>query len=1618
MAAKRAPHLSPALFSRAHCLVRGLCLAAVCALLLPVLTAAATKGKDLETHVSFLSAQADRSSGTPGARAAADYIRSVFEGLDLAEVGSMAFDQPVRRFSHCRMESGPGRAPIALAPFNANAVAPDTLPLGGLAGQLIYAGRGSPAEFNGRTVKGAIVLMELDSGRNWLNAASLGAKALIYLDRGDVQGGTRKDFYLDKYELTPLTFPRFRISLEAARQAFGSFEAADDNLSETVRLFSDMHWSQAEARNVYALVPGQDPDLEESLLIVEAFYDSTALVAGAAPGAEEALGAATLLELARHLKAHPPKRSVLVVATDAHAHTLGGMREMIWSISERSRELRGRERELKRLISAHKAALKLLRDTSDTSAGATMTTEQAVALKAVLSDEIKAEVDRRSRELMHLRMQTAESVSSETIATLADARLALRRLDWRDDLAKLTPSQQGYIDALRPLSEARYRTALADAESQLAALKMATRFRSLVKGYDLAAVVSLHLSSHGSGVGAFNQGWLYPLKPIINRISAYSRIDEILRSGAAEIEAAQGLPPLFKDSLRPSRRHRWESFFLDQPFLGGEVSSVAGMVGITLATTNDARPYWGTPYDTAGRIDWVFAHQQEVLVKGLIAHLADAAELHTDEAPRYGFATVTGRANFLRQGEVFPDQPAPDSVLLSYQGPGRYINLVDSQGRFQIKGVVDKKHVLHKVIIEGYRFDPHSGEVVWAIDKKQTTKAAYRVKMEHPRMETNLVMFACQGATIFNLLEPRNFRYMTRLNLYDGRLEAPPVRYWYSRIDTRDSVIASIYLEPGTPLKLTLSDSILRRKMILTHADETHSQGTGYRVDQWPLIAPTEYLVARDMWALLAPRMANLENHGIHDDRIDRLKQEGLTALASAETALANRTYDLFFESARRAWALASRVYEHVDRTQKDVLLGVLFYIALFVPFAFCAERLLFSYRSIYKRIAAFIIILLLLIAIIYSVHPAFQLAYSPTVVILAFFIIGLSLLVSLIIFLRFEEEMMLLQRQSQQKRAEEISMWKAFTAAFFLGVSNLRRRRLRTALTCVTLVILTFTIMSFTTVNSLRRHARLQYSPEPAYQGLLLKNINWRDLPAETLGIVGNSFAQVGQVAPRVWLEADDRTRVRKIPLANGDKRAEAQGLVGLSAEEPAVTGMDEILVEGRWFRPGEQDVVLLPRDLALGLGIRWSEPGERTISLWGISYKVVGIFDPDRLARRTDLDGEPLTPVTFPSETAQALTEVEMEALESGEDVRTFQSRYVHVPPELVAIVPARTLLAARGKLKAIAVRPGDCCTVAELAEELSDRFGLTLFSGEPGGSFVYTASDTLSYSGVPNILIPVVISILIVLNTMISSVYERKREIGIYTSVGLAPSHVAFLFIAEALAFAVLSVVMGYIVAQTAAKFLAGSALWAGITVNYSSMAGVAAMLLVILVVLVSAIYPSRVAASIAIPDVKRSWQLPKVHGNHLEITLPFLLKVGEEKSAAGFLYDYFNGHQDISHGLFSTGDLKFTENKALSGQVHPADEAPCLQMASLVWLAPFDLGIVQQVELLFCPSANEADFIEIRIRLTRGAGEANAWRRTNKVFIHQLRKQMLIWRSLSVAHKVNFEKMLTAHANTGA
>jgi hypothetical protein len=1560
----------------------------------------------LQSSVGIFSRDGDRSTGTEGCDNAAAYIMERLAATNPDRLDTARFTVPVRRHFGSSLVLDGKRIP--LDPILYNAITPESLPQEGLRGNLVYVGRGELAELNGKKIRGAIVLMEFDSGRNWLNAASHGAAALIYINRG----ASPKRRFLEKEELSPLQFPCFWLEEENLHLLTGDPGADAASLDGVeARLESAIAWTETTATNIYALYPGTDENLENQLIIVEAFYDSGRLIPGRSPGAEESLSIAGLLELADHLARRPPRRPFLLVATSGHGQSLAGMRETIWTANVRSKDLRDMDKRLKADQKERTAYIEILENYREDQAGS----GESSLLREAVNKSLKLEVDDISTDLMRLRMQAKERDVEERIKILARKRFQLRQLGWSTNFRDLTPEQERLLEPLIERSLANHRAVLREVKTQRKMLKGTKRFRSLMVRFEPRAVISLHLSSHGRGLGAFHQGFLYhPMRARINRTAAFRDIEDALQESAAGVEG-----PEFVSTLRPNRLRPWEDMLPDRPALGGEVGSLAALPGFTLATIGDIRQYWSTPFDTPDRIDWNFAAAQWRLALRLITGVDRAERLELGYI-RNGFSSVEGQTSLMLHGELFAEQPAPETMLLAFQGLNRYYIKTDLQGRFLLKGVADKKHVQDKIILEGYRFR-EDGSVVWAIDKKLTGKDAYRVKMNRTEMKTELIMFQCRQTTIFNLLEPRSFRYMTKLDLIDGRREAPPVRYWYSRIDTRKSIIASIYLEPETRLKLTLSDTVLKKKLILTNGDADNPQGRGYNISQFPYLYNTRYKAARDMWALLGPRIRNLDEHGIHNERIMTLQQEGEQALQRARAALQNFQYDVFSDESSRAWALASRVYDHVEQTQKDVLFGVLFYIALFVPFAFCLERLLFGFVSIYKRITGFTIILLALIVIISQVHPAFELAYSPTVVILAFFIIGLSFLVTMIIIMRFEDEMILLQRRTSHKKPAEISSWKAFVAAFFLGVSNLRRRRLRTTLTCLTLIILTFTIMSFTTVKSLNRQNRLLFSGEASYHGLLLKNIGWKDLPVESLTVFNTLFNGTAMVAPRVWLEAEEPVRPLRIVAGFRGESITMQAVTGLGAAEPEVTGLDRILVAGRWFEPGERRVVLIPSELASRLDFDPAGPEPGYLDLWGMRLQIIGVFSEKLLQQYPDLDGEIITPAIFPSESVMELSDVEQEALESGEDVRTFQGRYRHIDPQETLFIPAPTLLAMNGRLKAVAVKPGDGSTIsAAEIENLTEQFNLTLFSGEPGGVFLYNASETLRYSGMPNIIIPLLISVLIVLNTMISSVYERKREIAVYTSVGLAPTHVSFLFIAEALAFAILSVVLGYVLAQTSAGMLAGTKLWSGITVNYSSTAGVAAMVLVMAVVLLSVIYPSRVASSIAIPDVNRSWTMPEVRQDKMSITLPFLMRYHENMSISGFLYSYFKGHQDVSHGLFSTGPVEVVKLGEETGNILPL-ATECVHLRAKVWLAPFDFGIMQWVDIQFCPAREGPDFLEITVTMHRRAGEVTLWQRVNRAFLNALRKQLLAWRSLDdEGHRLYAEllpepKIITAEEN---
>lgn len=1550
------------------------------------------RAEDILGHLRSISSFADRSTGTEGEQHAADYIQSVFAALPTklqATVGRQAFITPVRTFTSATLTLENREIPIE--PLFANALAPETTPPQGLRGRMIYVGGGRLEDFNDKIVAGSIVLMDLDSGSNWLHAANLGALSVIYLDDGNDRAPRLR--FRDKEELTPIDFPRFWLPHASFSEHFGK---PLDFAGREAKVVSKTQWTKFLAENIYCFIPGSDAALSKEVLLVEASFDSSRYVPGHAPGADEAASIAALLDLATSFGANPPKRSVLLLATTGHANNLAGLREAVWALTTKKKILA----EELRAMQDRAKTLKITEDFLKNGSLGTDNPEQNPHVHKVLQDEIRNEIETLNTELRLARKNIG--ANGQRVKDFAQQKLVLRRLSWETAYHRLAQADQNEIRRILPAAQGRSHQVAVDLKDRILALQSALNLRALLAEKPIVAAISLHLSSHGNAVGSVDNGWLYQLNPAVNRSKLYTHIRPILE------RAADGSSIAYEDLLGGRGRKLWFNHFPDQPALGGEITALAGMPGFTLATLDDIHSTWGTPYDTFERIDGSQLLGQADLVQKMLRAL-DTADL---PAPPYkameGFSTLTGQANFLRQGELFPEKAADNVVLQIYQDQQYSLAWVDSLGGFRVPGLADKRHSFGKAIIEGYRFAPGSNTASWAIDKTATGLDRYRVKINRSQAQTDLIMFGCRQTTLFQLRDARSLNPFTRINLLDGRTDTDPVHFWFSRIDTKESTLGSLFLEPDTPIKVTLSDTILMRKLILLGNSAQDPLGHGFLAAATPAIYNTSMQAAEDMIHLVTPRVEILERHSIINQRIRSLLKKAQDHLRLAGEDLKNLQYSGADQHAKSSLSLIARVYNDVQRTQQDVLSGVLFYIALFVPFTYCLERLLFAHVSIHKRIASFLCLLCGFIAIIYNVHPAFQLTYSPLVVVLAFFILGLSALVSIILFSRFEREMKGLQRQAHVAKSQAISLWAAFVAAFSIGVSNLRRRKVRTTLTCTTLIILTYTLLNFTSVRNSLDLGAVIYNNSPSYQGLMLKAPEWKSLPEELSAEIGNTLPANPRLARRVWWETADRTRPPAITLRFQGKVAVAAGLVGLDPGEERLIAKNLPMVQGTWLNDTSSQQILISQSLAKQLGISSLSPIPQ-VFLWGIPFSVQGIFDGKSYSGAVDLDGEPLTPVVYPNETSSELSEAEAEAAESGQEISGMASRYQHINGDETIIIPATTLLQLGGKLKSLAMVGGQLPNHTTLSEQLADRYQLLLFHGQDDTTWLHYSASSLSYSGMGNVLIPSIIAILIVLNTMVGSVMERKREIAVYTSVGLAPPHVASLFIAEALAFGVISSVLGYLAAQIAAHFLAGTSLWTGMTANYSSLAGVGAMVMVMAVVLLSVIYPARVASRIAIPDVSKSWNLPKPEGSTLMVTLPFLIKLHEQDCAGGFLSEYYQAHADISHGLFSIDEMDVEYACPLATPSNP-EHPDCFNISFMAWLAPFDFGIRQRVEIISCPSPDYPGFLEMRITLIRQAGEKNIWFRLCRGFLNDLRKQLLIWRSLDQADKLQFEQRL--------
>jgi len=347
-------------------------------------------------------------------------------------------------------------------------------------------------------------------------------------------------------------------------------------------------------------------------------------------------------------------------------------------------------------------------------------------------------------------------------------------------------------------------------------------------------------------------------------------------------------------------------------------------------------------------------------------------------------------------------------------------------------------------------------------------------------------------------------------------------------------------------------------------------------------------------------------------------------------------------------------------------------------------------------------------------------------------------------------------------------------------------------------------------------------------------------------------------------------------------------------------------------------------------------------------------------------------------------------------------------HLSWSRLVIVPMAAAADVQIKPRSVAVRFEAGQDRREFFQDLALRLNRTIFANDGGRLSLMTTQEKQSVAGLAKIIVPVILCILIVWNTMMANVEERKGEVGMLGSVGLSPRQISFLLLSESAVFSVLGIVLGIFAGllfsngvawanarwYSAAQLDAGAGFLSELSFNFTSLSSLALAMGTGLVVLLATLVPARKAAALAAPSGMAKWELPPPAGEGLiRFDLPFTLTRGNAVGMGAFFRRFLLNHTDAASSDFNCRDVR----AGVRG-----DGQQALAINAQMWLAPYDLDVAQNLEVCIVPTDNEGVF-GVVLDLRRTSGTEEAWLRTNYNFMDLVRYQFLLWRNLDHASR---------------
>lgn len=1590
---------------------------------------------ELDTVAGFGS----RFLGQPGFARAQAHIQEAFRRAGL-EILSLPVDTavPVTERRDLIGSDGKPLSGAAIYPFWPNHLQPMVTPPEGLRGELVRITDEVLRERASFT--GCIAVLDLADaprkfGLSWIRYAELGCRAVIVTHREGLEAIAwckPGEVYDTMTANSPVNFVRL-----AAQPG------VLDHLGETVTLHVRTGWRNVPHDVHVGILRG--PRRNPEAVVVTACAEACSVLPDLAPGVLSATGPAVLLAALEGLLPYRDRLQRDVVFVSYGSRVMGHLPADALTAclgpavtKQESRVAFERRLEADRAqAAAVQAAIgcfadeAFLRDSGATARGlGALRTEHRAALEEQVRYVLNTLVFERAEPQMRLRVSVESAGGAgQQGPAFAAYREAARAYDQALDAAGFAPAQlcarKGDFareNRVRERCLARLRELEEHHARRGAQLRGALALHRALRAYEGLSVFSPGMLPGEAGA-AEGEAFTFAMDPQAewSRYRQSPVMDGLIQSQLS----AMALPAGARfHGLRAQNHHGWAAQQTAGLPLDAAAWSSKGYAAFALLDVDRKRSYEevGSPVERPYMRDTrSISHSLRVYGRTLLALAFGQGRfeppLKAVDALEYSGSVLVGNVG----RSILPRYPMKHALIGhkgagdSYKRPGFYVYPVffaDAYGGYDLPFC--SARIVAPYSLTGYSPEAAGYGPQGLIERIKDEGASAQRQFKSmqlgwgaDRKNVNIVLFRAAPVTLLDMINPQSLKPYAAAGFLTREGLAPP-----DKVNVFDASLDGIwtaFLEPDRRFFITLKAGAVENERVQTTRAFVLGVDEGFRpapdrdIDGRGFLPLTDTLItdlpertARSMLQVNGRRLALQARYHMADERTRRFQEQSaevLRELRGGAKPARQRTL-----LAREAATYATLNHPVLRESIAEAVLGVLWYLGLLVPFVFFFEKLVFGFPDIRKQLAAQAAIFVVVFALLQWLHPAFRMIRSSLMILLGFVILLVAGAMTVLFAGKFRDNLEELKKRRGQVAAAEVNALGVVGTAFSLGLNNMHRRAVRTGLTCATLVLITFALICFTSVQTDVVETERPVGAAP-YQGLLVKPEKFAPItPAEVLALesrYGDRFAVAARTMVLGRQEADRVPYNPGLELvyqpAEGPARVAAAGSVlGFEPQEP-LRGRIRLLTSRGWFGEGDPAEVMLSDAMAEQLGIRPSQVDREDVrvTLNGDPVRVRGVFDSESLQGVRDLDGRDLLPFDL-----TALRTVE------GADpgVPLADEGAPRIAAERVVLAHGLQVAAEHGSQRttsAAVVMPG---LRYEAARSEVDRY-----LEQTGKPSFYALGDLACWgqrvrartvAGVMELLVPLLIAAMTVLNTMRGSVYERREEIFVYNAVGIAPRYIFWMFLSEALVYAVVGSVLGYLLSQGTGRLLTALDLTGGLNMTFTSSATIQTSLALMAAVLLSTLFPARAALRIAAPADEIGWTLPEPVEDRLAFALPFTFSARDRMALLAFFNRFFLDHGEGSAGGFFASEPVLGVSEEPDGL---AGGAAVPGLSATVWLRPFDLGVSQRLTLRLPTDPDTREFVA-RIELARESGTREAWVRLNRSFVAVLRRHFLYWRAV--------------------